>query len=40
MTARCAQWNQGVAFGGTDVPIVVVKSQIGDGSHYSQPYCK
>jgi hypothetical protein len=40
MTAPRRQWNQGVEFGGTDVPIVVVKSQIGGGGGYSQPYCK
>jgi hypothetical protein len=40
MTARCHQWNRGFAFGGPDLPIVVVKSQIKDRSHYSQPYCK
>jgi hypothetical protein len=40
MTARCHQRNQRVGFGDTDVPIVVVKSQISGGSGYSQPYCK
>jgi hypothetical protein len=37
MTARCHQWNRGVAFGGPDLPIVVVKRQIKGGSEYSSP---
>jgi hypothetical protein len=40
MTARRRQWNRGVVLGGTDLPIVVVKSQIEGRRDYSQHYCK
>jgi hypothetical protein len=40
MTAPRHQGNQAIAFGGPDLPIVVVKSRIDDSSDYSQPYCK